>query len=1447
MKAIDFVVRTGMGAVERGTISGQEAVETLFVGNGKEISLNLARGDLTGFNRVDNDLAITLADGRVILLQNYFSDAGAANRLFISANGELNEVTLAEGSEGVLHASYGPTEAWGKWSPSDDLIFLGRPEVVMAPIDDGVGEDVSMLGAALLGGPLLGLGGAAAAGLGGAALLAATGDGKGDGGTSGSGTRADPTVDNPENTYEFGGDDETDPSIDITGTGEPGSEVTVEIDGNTVVTTVRENGTWTATFTGSNFPSDGTHDVGVTVVDSDGRTTVLDGPNLVVDLTPPVVDVTEGTVTVDHVENGVDHPDGVTISGQGEPGASIDVTINGHTESTTVDQNGGWSVNFGGDHLPAGEYDASVVIISRDAYGNSTRVTDTVRIDTIAQVTIDADPIEIDDVVNASELPDGVVVTGTTQPGSSVVVTVGGVSTNATVAPDGTWTVTVPAEAFPGGEYDTNIQVTATDEHGNTAEASRTIRVDTVAEVTIDADPVEGDNVVNAVEVSDGVILTGTTQPGSTVMVTVGGVATEATVDANGTWSVTIPGDAFPDGEYDTTVVVSATDAAGNTAEASRTIHIDTETGVTIDLGQSGGDDIVSASENAAGVTLTGTAQPGSTVMVTVSGMAVEATVEANGTWSVTLPKDGFPNGEYDTTVQVTTTDAAGNTAEASHVIQVDTVTTTAIEAGVSGGDDLVNAVEAENGIVIDGSAEPGAAIVVEFQGHTYQATADNNGHWAVNVPSGNITRGDYDSPVTVTATDAVGNVATATHTIRVDTTSAVDFNEGSVEGDNVINAQEMLDGFTLTGTTQPGSSVEVSVNGTTLPATVDANGNWTVDFPAGTLPGGTYTASASVVAVNRNGNIATDTMTFGVDTEGRVDIQNAPVETDNTINAAELADGVTLTGTTEPGSTVMVTAGGVTRAATVDANGNWTVDFAASDIPTGTYDLAVTAVATDAAGNVTQDTSTIHVDTEGAVSLETATVETDGTVNNVERADGVVLTGTTEPGSTVQVTVNGVTRAATVDANGNWTAVFAPTDLPTGETTVDVIAVATDAAGNVTEANGTLNIDTYVRDFAVNNDVGGVDLVVNGEEANQGITLSGTTEPGSTVVVEFNGIERLATVDANGNWSAYFGSAEVPRGETTADYTVTATDLAGNVASDNGTVVIDTYVNELEAVAGPSVINAGIAQQGLTLSGEVEPGSQVTVMYDGMAYVASVDAAGNWTVDIPAGAFAVGEYDATFVIEATDAAGNVDSINQIVPVDTLPPETALVEAVNFDRSGDIRDISVETTQDDLAVGHVQADGSITDLNVSETPLPNGESYVGFSNPVPDGSHLVVTNTDAAGNVRGTYLAVNEDGTSEVNLSNPTLLSNLEAHQIEAIDLSFAENSTLTITEAQIKALSTHSDQVTVYGGNDDTVRITGAVAAGTETDADGNSYNVYSLGDEAKILVDDDITNVII
>src|SRR6056297_1248883 len=108
MMAIKYVTRTSTGSVSRDEVTDGSDVSTIWAGDGQEVSFNLRQMDIQSYVRDGQNLEMTLADGRVIVLENYFGPDGEADsRLFLSADGYLNEVALVEGGEGVLYAQYG--------------------------------------------------------------------------------------------------------------------------------------------------------------------------------------------------------------------------------------------------------------------------------------------------------------------------------------------------------------------------------------------------------------------------------------------------------------------------------------------------------------------------------------------------------------------------------------------------------------------------------------------------------------------------------------------------------------------------------------------------------------------------------------------------------------------------------------------------------------------------------------------------------------------------------------------------------------------------------------------------------------------------------------------------------------------------------------------------------------------------------------------------------------------------------------------------------------------------------------------------------------------------------------------------------------------------------------------------------------------------------------------
>ncbi|UWQ53054.1 Ig-like domain-containing protein [Leisingera caerulea] len=654
MSTVAFITRNMAGTTQHGNFSEGNPAR-IDAAPAKDISLNLSPADVESYARRGSDLHITLANGQELVLENYYAfDTTGGKNLFLSSEGQFTEVVLEDKSSGMLFATYEPLDLAGKWSAYDEMVFLDvdRIEPVVAP-----------LAAPLFGG--LGAAGAAA-GVVGAAVIAGGG---GDGG--GETESIVPTVNDPDATFPVSGSTTT--PVEITGTGAPGSEVTVTVGTSTQTTTVDEDGNWGVTFPVDDLPEDGNYESTVHVVDPDGNEFDLDGPTVVID-TVAEVTLDDGQAGGDDMINAAEAADGVTLTGTAEAGATVDVTFQGATRTVTATEDGTWSADFAASEIAAGEYDSEVTVTATDSFGNTGSVTGTIRVDTTTAVEIDPGQTGGDDLVNSSEAASGLTLTGTGEPGASVSVTVEGVTRSATVDADGNWAAEFEAGSLPAGEYDTTVSVTSTDAAGNTATATAGLRVDTLVDpLTLESGSIEGDNVVNNTEHSDGVTLTGTVEPGSTVVVQLGSATETATVDAGGNWSVDFAASDIAQGSYEADITVTATDAAGNTSEISDTLTIDTEvTPFTADSSQTD-DDVLNVAERAAGLTMTGTVETGSSVEVTIGGVTRAATVDADGNWSAAFDADDLPDGDTTATAEITATDAAGNTQTLTETFGIDT------------------------------------------------------------------------------------------------------------------------------------------------------------------------------------------------------------------------------------------------------------------------------------------------------------------------------------------------------------------------------------------------------------------------------------------------------------------------------------------------------------------------------------------------------------------------------------------------------------------------------------------------------------------------------------------------------------------------------------------------------------------------------------------------------
>ncbi|MEG9543939.1 Ig-like domain-containing protein, partial [Acinetobacter baumannii] len=1068
----------------------------------------------------------------------------------------------------------------------------------------------------------------------------------------------------------------TDP---ITGTAEPGSTVTVTYpDGSTKTVVAGPDGTWTVPNPGLNDgdevtavatdPAGNTSGPGTAIVDAVGPNT--DGVNFAVD-----------SVTADNVINASEAAGNVTITGilknvpSDAAATAVTIVINGVTYTATVDSAAGtWTVSVPGSGLVADTdktIDAKVTFT--DAAGNSSTVNDTqiYTLDTAAPSAPVIDPVNGTDPI-----------TGTAEPGSTVTVTYPNGDTATVVAgPDGSWSV-----PNPGLNDGDEVEAIATDPAGNPSLPGTAI-VDAVGPntdgVNFAVDSVTADNVINASEASGNVTVTGVLKnvpadaANTVVTVVINGQTYTATVDSTaGTWTVSVPGSELTaDADKTIDAKVTFTDAAGNSSSVNdtQTYTLDTTAPDAPVINPVNGTDPI-----------TGTAEPGSTVTVTYpNGDTATVVAGPDGTW--TVPNPGLNDGDEVTAVA---TDPAGNPSLPGTAI-VDAVgpNTDGVNFAVDSvtADNVINASEAAGNVTITGILKnvpadaANTVVTVVINGQTYTATVDSAaGTWTVSVPgSGLVADTDKTIDAKVTFTDAAGNSSSVndTQTYTVDTTAP---------DAPVINPVNGTD--PITGTAEPGSTVTVTYpDGTTATVVAGTDGSWSVSNPGNLVDGDTVTATATDPAGNTS---LPGTGTVSADITAPVVALDDVLTNDST---------PALTGTVnDPTATVVVNVDGTDYPAVNNGDGTWTLaDNTLPALTDGPHTITVTA--TDAAGNVGNDTAVVTIDTVAPNAP---------VLDPINATDPV--SGQAEPGSTVTVTYpDGTTATVVAGTDGSWS-VPNPGNLVDGDT---VTATATDPAGNTSlPGTGTVSADITAPVVALD------DVLTNDSTP----ALTGTVnDPTATVVVNVDGVDYPAVNNGDGTWT--LADNTLP---TLADgphtITVTATDAAGNVGNDTAVVTIDTVAPNAPVL---DPINATDP-----VTGTAEAGSTVTVTYpDGTTATVVAGTDGSWSVPNP-GNLVDGD---TVTATATDPAGNTSLPGTgTVSADITAPVVALDDVLTNDSTPAL----TGTVNDPTATVVVNVDG------VDYPAVNNGDgTWTLADNTLPtlaDGPHTItVTATDAAGNV----------------------------------------------------------------------------------------------------------------
>ncbi|EOO9751401.1 beta strand repeat-containing protein, partial [Escherichia coli O157:H7] len=1039
--------------------------------------------------------------------------------------------------------------------------------------------------------------------------------------------------------------------LQITGTSNQpaGTTITVTLNGQNYTATTDSNGNWSATVPASAVSALGEANYTVTanVTDTAGNSNSA-SHNVLVNSALPAVTI--NAVATDDIINAAESGNAQTISGQvtgAAQGDTVTVTLGGNTYTATVQSNLSWSVDVPAADIQAlGNGDLTVNASVTNGVGNTGSGS--------RDITIDAnlpglrvDTVAGDDVINSIEHNQALVITGSSSgltAGTALTVEINNVTYGATVLADGTWSLGVPAvdvSNWPAGTV--NITVSGTNSAGTTSTITHPVTVD-LAGVAITINTLSGDDVINAVEKGETLVVSGSTsgvEAGQTVTVTFGGKNYTTTVEANGSWTVNVPPAdlaALPDGAGN--VQASVSNINGNSAQADRAYSVDA-TAPLVTINTIASDDILNVSEAGAGITISGTttAQAGQTLTVTLNNNTYQTTVLADGTWSVNVPAadlSGLTASSY--TVTATVSDKAGNPASADHALVVD-ITAPDLTINTVAGDDIINAIEHDQALVVSGTSTGAAAgdvVTVTLNGKNYTTTLDASGNWSVGIPAADVTAlATGSQTITASLSDRAGNSDSTTHDVTVDL-SGPTLTINTVSGDDIINAAEIVVAQTIsgqvTGTAVAGNTVIVTIGGNQYNATVQSDLSWSVSVPANVLQAlgnGELTISASLTNSANNTGTATHDIVIDANLPGlRVDT----VAGDDVINSIEHTQALVITGSSSglaAGAALTVVINSVTYGATVLADGSWSVGVPVADVtnwPAGTVNIAVSG--TNTAGTTTSISHPVTVDL-AAVAITINTLSTDDVINAAEKGSDLQLSGTTsgvEAGQTITVIFGGKSYTTTVAADNTWGLTIPAVDVATlPDGAANVQASVSNVAGNSTQATHAYSVDATAPSVTINTIA--TDDILNAAEAGSALTISGTStaEAGQTVTVTLNGVNYSGNVQADGSWSV-----SVPTGDlaslTASSYTVNASvsDKARNSASatHNLTVDLAAPVVTINTVAGDDIINATEHGQAQIISGSATgatTGNTVSVTIGTTTYTTVLDANGNWSIGVPA------------------------------------------------------------------------------------------------------------------------------------------------------------------------------------------------------------------------------------
>jgi LysM repeat protein/D-Tyr-tRNAtyr deacylase len=855
---------------------------------------------------------------------------------------------------------------------------------------------------------------------------------------------------------------------------------------------------------------------------------------------------------------------------------------------------------------------------------------------------------------------------------------------------------------------------------------------------------------------STSILVSGLAEANSTIAITItdgftSPLTNQIKADATGKFEARVDGSNLKDGSI--TITAVATDLAGNRSPAAL-LSVNKDT-VSLAPTQSAENSI--NQKNTSAFPITGKAEPGATVQITISdgfhpAITKQSIANDRGEFSAIFDVRNLNDGSI--VISAKSVDLSGNESKGSTLTA--TKDTFAIEPVID--NKMQVSIENVRTYTLFGITDPGAKVELTISDGvnpalTATASANESGEFRTNVDLLSLN----DGPLTITARaiDLLGNVSPYKQTTITKETSLV---PPVIENTKQINSQTAVN-YTIFGKARPQSTVNITVSdginpNITASAIADQNGEFHATVNVSTLVDKALTIFASQTSLSGiKSQVGTATIAKDTSAPG------APIINNNNFINQENQQSFLLTGTGDPNILINVKAynengNNIQRIGQTNEAGQYNLPLDLSSLNDGNIIFEISQM--DQAGNISPLTiKTLLKDTVGPTSLNLTPLPAIFSGN----ASNYRISGALEPqiNFTMVITdgINKLTKTGTTDSNGNFDLTMDTSTLIDGNITLSF--TATDVAGNTNTLQPvTLIKDTYVPAVAVPtfapyvNSLNEHNFSISGASAEEGALVQMVISDGST------NITKTAAV-ASGSFSTSFDISSLKEGRLTLE--VNQTDRAGNTSILQASTMIKDTIAE-----SPIVSKSGFTfenqRSSVRVIGTAEPNASI--------YVSLLNANGVEVLTQSSTADSTGFYNlfipldqgntlgiASAAVSQKDSAGNTSKVtaDNLSGHTVAAGETLLSIAKRYNTTVDALKILNNLSSD------VIYPNQFLRLPVSASEVMNlGYMYFGNSK---DYLSMVNQTASSINTVSPSYFDINPDGTLK-------LTSSLDANFIAA-------------------------------------------------------------------------------